>query len=719
MVALGAVAAGGALFVFFASRGGERPSVAPRPAPESTTSSTVPATVPPPRGGPPTAEVGQTFRLELARILRTSGTLRVSSGDLPPGLRLEPDGVLAGRPSVAGSYTFDVGAARGASTTRRVTVTVRPPAQTGYDARVASVIRAHVQQPWPPLRGCTVAIGSLTYATAALWRGEHVADANNRLAQLDVANLAGECAKNRPRAKASALRESIWLNVMLRPYFLYRSGSSYVPGKLSRAAEDNLAAQIGRYARQYCTVKEANGSPWAFSGSENFYEERTSFCLLAAQVIRDRPGLRQLRYADGTTVAQQLPAWEAHWRRALEARATHGLWVEVNSGYHGYTIDGIYNLYNFADDPMLRRMAGYLLDLDFADFAQAQLGNVPGGGGSRVYPSDAHDAARNPMKLFADLVFGPHAPGPSNHILVLATSGYYPPDAIVQLATNVEQRGTYEYLARRPGVGRRNGTVKADASVLHYAYVTPHYVLGGAVLDPRQEYVIESGQNRWQGVIFDRGTDARVYTQVGPSGGEREVKAYDAFATVQKLGAMVTRKQGYARDSTQIYFGKSLGRIEERNGWLFVDNGESFLAVRPQQGGYRWLSPRKNADPDPARRFIVLEDGNSPIIFEAATASDYDDLQAFERDIEDNARSYVNGVMRYTSSAGHELTLGADAMPSVDGQPVDFAPPDLFRSPHISAQWGSGRITIRSGKLAASYDFSQQDAPRRFLVQPR
>jgi putative Ig domain-containing protein len=718
LASLVAVAVGAVAFVVVLQRGtsvhNPPKRVAPTRPPRTVSPTTAPNTA-----STAVSRVGQAYRVHLSVPGRVRGAWTVVSGELPPGLRLaRVTGALSGTPTVAGSYSFVVQIDSGSGTSRKLyTVTVHPPTNTGYERRVASVIDAHIRTPWPPLTGCTAAIGTLTYGMAALWRGYDTVRANNRLAQLRVTNLANgsNCA-----AKNAVVGESLWLALLVRPYFLYNSTSSYDPGRLTPAAQDNLLAQTWLYAATFCKVDEADAGAWAFAGSENIYMERTSFCLLAAQMFRAHPDDARRTYADRSTVDQQLTAWQRYWLRALDERAMKGLWVETNSTYHGFTIDGLINIYNFADDPVLRRKAGYVIDLDFADLAQAQIANVPGGGASRIYPSDADDGARSPYKAFGDLVFGPTAPGTSNHILVLATSGYYPPAVIEQMATDAKSRGSYEYITRRPGVGPRNGFVRGDASVLQYTYVTAAYTMGGAELDPRERYVLESGQNRWQGVIFDRGTDARVYTQIGPTGGKNEVKAYDAFFTVQKDGAMITRKQGYADAPTRIFFGKSLGRVEEKDGWLFVDNERSYLAVRPQQGTYRWLTAHKNKDSDPRNRFIELTVGSSPIILEARQAIEYrGNFAAFEADIENNPRSYAGGAMRYTSTTGHHLALFAGTTPpQVDGFTVDFAPPDVFNSPYLKSKWGSGHVLLVDGRLAAVYDFSRPSTPTRVLVQP-
>ena len=89
----------------------------------------------------------------------------------------------------------------------------------------------------------------------------------------------------------------------------------------------------------------------------------------------------------GPLLPSSTQAWHAHWSNYFDEVAKRGLFIEVGSPtYHGYLLDAILNVYNFAEDPILRKKAGMVLDLDFADYAQQKLNNIWGGAKSRSYP---------------------------------------------------------------------------------------------------------------------------------------------------------------------------------------------------------------------------------------------------------------------------------------------------------------------------------------------
>jgi hypothetical protein len=403
----------------------------------------------------------------------------------------------------------------------------------------------------------------------------------------------------------------------------------------------------------------------------------------------------------------------------LDQVAKRGLFIEVGSPtYHYYLLDAILNIYNFAEDPMLRKKAGMVLDLDFADYAQQQLNNVWGGAKSRSYPANSYEGADEEMTNYGKFLFGLGTPIAKN-TLGLATSGYQPPPVVRSLATNPVSRGSFAYVVRRPGVGTAGWDTNKDwhvtptMSVVTYSYVTPDYVMGTAELNPNDTHIAPSSQNRWQGVIFGTGPGDRVYPQAAPTSVS---KTADAFISVQNRNVLITRKQGYTTQPTLVYFPATLDVLTETGGWLFVKEGSAYLAVRPAGGTYSWLTTAKNKASDINQRFIALSNVASPIIFEAGRAAQYPSLAAFEAGILGNPRSYAAGVLRYTSSNGTAFSFFANsATPTVNGSPINYAPTNVFNSPYMKSAWNSGRITISLGSQSASYDFTHPANPVKIV----
>jgi hypothetical protein len=400
----------------------------------------------------------------------------------------------------------------------------------------------------------------------------------------------------------------------------------------------------------------------------------------------------------------------------FDERAKRGMFVEEAApSYHGYTLDAILNIYNFAQDPVLRQKAGMLLDIDFADFAQQELKHVWGGAKSRSYVPSSYDGGLDDMTLLANLLYGPTPTHGDNHALMLASSGYYPPPVVTSMINDRAGMGSYAYVARRPGVGpsgfddNGNWQVNPSTSVLTYTYSTPQYVMGTAELQPGEKHVAPSRQNRWQGIIFNTTSADRVYPQAGPPSFN---PANDSFLSIQSKNTLITRKQADQGEPTYVYFSKTLDSLAEKKGWIFVKEGGAYLAVKPAGGGYQWLTGAKNKVANKDQRYIRLGKVDAPIIFEAGTASTYPTLTAFETKILKNKFHY-DGTLNYTSAAGAHFTFfgSISRSPQVNGKGPGYNPPNVFNSPFMKSKFGSGKITITKGSQSASYDFSHYAAP--------
>jgi hypothetical protein len=656
------------------------------------------------------AHVGSPYAAQLT--FGGVSTWSVAKGTLPPGLKLI-SGVITGVPTQPGAYTFAVKAVSGSSVaTKGYTIFVRPPASGGFDDRVDTELQLRAVGS-PP--GCK-RTGDLSNAIATIQLGQEVADANARLASIRIDQIGG-----RPPACGShddPSTNNLMLSMLIRPYELYSSGSNVFPGLLTTAAEHNLVLQMWNFARPYSKIVDA-GSPWRFRDSENHIAQANSFNFLAAQIFKNRPDYRNRKYADGSTVAKQYQAWHGYWMHYFDEKAKRGMFIEAGSpGYHGYTLDAILNIYNFAEDPVLRQKAGMILDIDFADFAQQELQHVWGGGRSRSYPSDSYNGADDDMTLLADLLYGPTISKGDNHALMLASSGYYPPPVVTSMITDRAHMGAYAYVARRPGVGTGKPDEKGlygvfqNASVLTYTYSTPQYVLGTAELQPGVKYVGSSKQNRWQGFIFNTTAGDRIYPQAGPPT-LRSVN--DAFLSVQRRNVLITAKSPLIDQPTYVYFPNTLDSVTAKRGWLFVKEGRAYAAVKAV-GGYQWLTAAKNKAKDRDQRYIRLRSKAAPIVFEGGTTSTYKTLAAFQAKVLKNKLVYKNGTATYISGSSRFSFFGNGAKaPQVNGSGPGYSTPLVFNSPFMKSRFGSGKITIKKGKYSATYDFTKYAAPRRIL----
>jgi len=130
----------------------------------------------------------------------------------------------------------------------------------------------------------------------------------------------------------------------------------------------------------------ATSQTWFVWGSENHHLQRLTTCWHFAKLLAQDARYRQRPFDDGALAAAHHAAWTAYAKEFLRQRAMKGLFIETANGSYGFrSLKGIYNIFDFSHDPVLKQRAGYLLDLYWATWAEEQLDNVRGGGKARIY----------------------------------------------------------------------------------------------------------------------------------------------------------------------------------------------------------------------------------------------------------------------------------------------------------------------------------------------
>lgn len=656
------------------------------------------------------AHTGSAYSANLTLSTGDSAIWSVVSGTLPPGMNLNGNRI-SGTPTQPGAYTFDVKAVFNfiGQRTKTYTILVYPPTNTGYEARQQYTLDQYVSTPWPT-GDCQASITYLNAAAASLWENRNIAAINANLEKITVRSILNTACPGGTNDPGN----SLWLSLFMRVYLLYNSQSSYFPGRLTAAAESHLKSVMWGYMTQFADL-EKPGDIWNFSGSENLPLQRQMFYYLASQVLKDDPAYASQEDNAGRTPQQAYNQWRNFWMQKLIDLSTRGGFVEVFSPtYSGYNLGAILDIYNFAEEPILRTKAQMMLDIYWADYATDSINNVLGGGKSRAHKDRVFSGANHAIYGYANLLFGPNNVGIGNHQIHQATSGYSPPDPIVRLAQTAN-KGTYEFLSRRLGFGK---PVNLNVTLFYYSYVTPNYIMGEAQYDGTDNYEntnSASKDDRWLGIIFDTSQDARIYPSVGDAAANHRIQ--NSFFSVQKFGTLLVRKNPGvdAAEPVQVYFPYILDQIVEDSGWLFVKEGNSYLAVRPQSGNYSWLSAAKNQDSDKNKRFIQLSNPNSPIIFEAATTSEFASLSAFQTRVKSQARSYSGGAMNYTDHRNNRLTLFDDNTRSqLNGSNISHNPPQ-FASPFLNSTSGSNIVTFTNAGKTITYDFRDTNNPFRTI----
>ncbi len=580
----------------------------------------------------------------------------------------------------------------------------------------------------------------MNFAMRAMWNNEQLDVANEALYDHSVYYLENPAERND--------RDNLhWVtNTLSRLLEFYGSNGSRAAGRVTPETEAKIFELMHAYMQDNAYYADTQRNTWHIGiwekwildpsipvppTSENHHLMKFATIWHFSKFLMEHPDYKDATY-DGHTAAEYYAAWTDFAEEYFLERARRSLFVEMASGNYGpRTLEGIYNFYDFGEGD-LQRLAGYMLDLYYASWAQEQIDGVRGGGKARMYQSGGDRIGLDSVSRLAwyYLEVGQEQP-PGQEMMTVLTSDYRMPLVLMDIALDVEGRDRYEVRERRAGLEEAWGVAGFEmredfGGILRYSYCTPAYVMGLPLLESRpfQDWAIMSAQNRWQGVIFAGEHDARIVSQFR---GEGQSRADNALWGVQKKGSMLTQRlpDGYTRfipnapsedvpitHGMRVWFSEAgLENYVEREGWVFVETPKAYAAVRPARGDYEWY--------DSEDRFrgtwLAMHDWDAPVIIEVAEQVDFASYAAFQEAVLALDITWEGDVLHYTGLSDDTLTLYTDhsQTPEINGETIDLAPDQVFASPYLNADWEAGVVTVSKGYREYVMDFNHpEDRPR-------
>ena len=278
----------------------------------------------------------------------------------------------------------------------------------------------------------------LVYALAALYTGEDIKGGNEQIRKA-WAEAAG---KDKKMTVQEAGDEKVkWcMRGWLRLYYLFNDKSHFFKGRLEADVQAKLEEMFYLYGRYKSSVARADlKNIWHIHGSENHDMMDFSNAYLALQAVQNLPAYKSRKLPDGHTPAEHVEAWHEYYARYCLERAKNGLFVEISPTYGKWFVGEFVNMYEFSEDPLVRKRMEMLLHLMWADWAVDQLNGVRGGGKTRCYQgSYSQKGGSDAWDRLAGVLFGIEPWHWNSHggfsMLALQTSTYELPDVVLDIA---------------------------------------------------------------------------------------------------------------------------------------------------------------------------------------------------------------------------------------------------------------------------------------------
>jgi hypothetical protein len=595
-------------------------------------------------------------------------------------------------------------------------------------------------------------MSNLNRGFAALWLGEKLEEANQLVSAAYVEVLAGAETMTPEIADERAKWQ---MRTWVRMYYLFSDRSEWFPNRLDTGNREKVGELLWNYGYAKSFLERTDPKyVWFIQGSENHDLMDLGNAYLALQAIADRPEYSGRALADGHSLKEHIEAWANYFKSYCEERMRKGLFIEVASPIYGkYLIPELTNLYDFTSDRELKAKVEALLHLTWADWAVEQLDGVRGGAKARCYQGKySQDGDRDSYKLMGEILLerGGWA-DPARHAhptwgfgLALATSAYRLPDVVRELALRPEDRGEYVYVSRRPGkmkslealppVGGQACWYNMDATdskLVRYTWCTPDHVMGSFFVDPQMReafnvlphkpgiadnsYAAISAQNRWQGIVFATGPDARVYPQCfGKPDEERDPGlsvTYVQQVAVQHENVSIVQMNRNNPELTKmrVYFAPGMKeRLRESEGIFLLEEGDSYLAVRfvSSKGGTLLCGSSWEGD-----SFLIPEDPFAAVVFVTGRKATIATVGEFEAYVLSHGCNVAEKKLKYTfndlqgQASELKLYLDGSRLPEKNGAPIDLAPEKVYDCPFIQSDTDSNAVEIRFQRKRITLSF--------------
>lgn len=587
-----------------------------------------------------------------------------------------------------------------------------------------------------------------------------------------------------------------------RLYFWFSNTNGKYPGRMTPETEKLLLETLWERTKLKNDIHWARQSIWYLDGSENHDLNAKASSLVTSYIFMNEPGYKDRVYpnygfggsygygvagyygpgvdpasrhgggranlSDGKeyTAKDHYAAWLAYFKAYFPSRAERGFFLEYGSNtYSKHTLNFVDLAYQYSGDEALKAIIGDFLTLYWAEWAQVSISGDRGGPKTRHHKGVMEGGGTSALVSFK--LGGQSTAGVWWYWNLI--NDYELPPVVWKMILDREGMGHYTFLSR--GIGEENnvmprplGTerslvVDTDARFLKSTYVTPDYTLGTQMDHPSAVHSHLSMAGRWHGMTFAQSTQCRIVSVALSYSGNRKTKAdynmegmwHTAHHERTLIVQQSRRWYGVHPDwfpanirsdlEIGIWMGKGWDRKEEVDGWVFVQSGKAYAAVRPvlwdeayekskfartegsqtnfnKAGDAQTVKLRTDAYTwNDAGTILTVKGHHTPVVIEAGHADDYASLDHFMADVLDNPlklyKTVVPGdfilVYKGNGDDAQEITFGCAApqIPTIGGEHLNYSYPMTFDSPTFKSEYKSGKVRIEYDGSALKLDFTE------------
>lgn len=527
------------------------------------------------------------------------------------------------------------------------------------------------------------------------------------------------------------------LPTLIRAYFMFRPGATYQAGQYAGRITQTTANGIKGFYQNYlrkgagkgygdcnsCAGESTidayqNSSPYTYiSQTDNHTMIQASSILLGSQILKGSDAGALVIYNN----------WRGWWLKFLDGLAKRGFYEIASPTYVDRHLAPLYNLYDFAEDGLIRKKAQMLIDQYWTEIALDLNNGIRTGAKTRVYGAAPGEGDRGAGSARNDCLYpiyylyfgeGDYAadqtlPNSIQYGAVFATSSYVPPGVVLELGVNEQQRGSYELKERRKGscfVFNADNLAGLSYNSRRYAWVTPDYTLGSFQSDADKQFMAQAGQavGLQYGLWFPTHPEAKI--NLGSSGAQTngQIESFQ-YKNTLIISSVATYGDATPHPAITVALpARPFSESVSESGWRFIRENQGYAAIKTVQ--------------------------DNLVIIEAGRQTDDGSFADFKNHIKltQTELSPTAEFIRYRNSAGIELYFplkrsseepgiachytcdchpSVSRLPQVNGQVVDWPDYPYFGSPYVNADWDSGLVRVNFNGQFLGLDFTDPQNP--------